>query len=255
MNKAAFMFQINAETAVSVRVEHHHARRGGYSIRLDSDGLRIIVPPNHGTTEAERYLERHRRWIEKRFRERRDAESALPKIAEGEFVPLWGGSRKISQAPPDIESPSFTESEFLYPHSAAGNQALMANHLAEAYIHEAGKTLKTLLKHRLQEFAPLVKRVNLKEIKSRWGSCSAKGAISISWRLVMAPPEVLEYLLTHELCHLIANGHGPKFWNEVAKRSPNYQNAKKHLRQHHFKLMNFPFPPGPPKTFVSFTPR
>jgi predicted metal-dependent hydrolase len=101
----------------------------------------------------------------------------------------------------------------------------------------------------------MLREIRLKEIKSRWGSCSAKGGVSISWRPIMAPAEVFDYLLIHELCHLLERGHTPRFWAEVEKRCPEHRAARRYLREKHFELTNFPIPLGPAKTFARFAPR
>ena len=75
-----------------------------------------------------------------------------------------------------------------------------------------------------------ISKVSFKDAKSRWGSCSSNGAIMLNWRLIMAPPSVYNYVIIHELSHLIHMNHGPQFWKLVYKLHPNYLNDKKWLR-------------------------
>ena len=246
-------FHLDSKTAIPVRIERIRGRRGGYAINLGASGLRIRVPAACGDKEAKEYLERHRRWILKRFRERRDAELALPKLRDGGSVPFKGGFRDIRGSGDDIEKAFFTDTEFIYPADGQRDGSSLARHLTEAYIREAGELLERLLQNWLPDFGHSLKEVRLKEIKSRWGSCSAKGSISISWRPIMAPVEVFEYLLIHELCHLLVMGHGQAFWNEVAKRCPDYVKLRGYLNKHHFALMNFPVKAGAPATFMRIT--
>ena len=79
-------------------------------------------------------------------------------------------------------------------------------------------------------------RITLRDTRSRWGSCSADGNLMFSWRLVMAPPEVLEYVAAHEVAHLAEMNHSSAFWNVVETLMPDYQNHRYWLRNHGAKL-------------------
>lgn len=81
------------------------------------------------------------------------------------------------------------------------------------------------------------KRITIKEQKTRWGSCSSKGNINYNWRIVMAPPEVVDYLVIHELCHLYIPNHSELFWQEVAKFSPSFKQHRAWLRTNGDLLM------------------
>lgn len=72
-------------------------------------------------------------------------------------------------------------------------------------------------------------KLKIKQLKSSWGSCSKSKIITMSWRVIMAPVEIIDYILVHELIHLIHHNHSSKFWNEVAKVFPNYKQLKKWL--------------------------
>ncbi len=78
--------------------------------------------------------------------------------------------------------------------------------------------------------------ITIRDQRSRWGSCSRAGRLSFSWRLVLAPPEVLETVVVHELAHLRVFGHGPRFWDLVAGRVPEYKRWRRWLRDHSLEL-------------------
>ena len=69
-------------------------------------------------------------------------------------------------------------------------------------------------------------RLTLRDQRSRWGSCSSKGTLSFNWRLVLAPHDVLDYVVVHEMCHLVELHHGPAFWALVERRRPDYRESK-----------------------------
>lgn len=76
-----------------------------------------------------------------------------------------------------------------------------------------------------------IKKITLRDTRSRWGSCSTNGSLSFSWRLVFAPHNVLEYVVAHEVAHLLEHNHSPAFWNVVANLCPNWKNARYWLKQ------------------------
>jgi len=81
-------------------------------------------------------------------------------------------------------------------------------------------------------------RITIKEQKTRWGSCSSKGNINYNWRIVMAPPEVIDYLVIHELCHLRVPNHSALFWQEVYTFSPKFKQHRTWLKHNGAILMN-----------------
>lgn len=84
-------------------------------------------------------------------------------------------------------------------------------------------------------------RVSLRDTRSRWGSCTAQGNLMVSWRLIMAPPEILDYVVAHEVAHLIELNHSERFWALVEKRCPGYRVQKAWLRQNGPQLHKYQF--------------
>jgi predicted metal-dependent hydrolase len=84
-----------------------------------------------------------------------------------------------------------------------------------------------------QEYADMlsvrVKRLSIRDQSSRWGSCTSAGSLSFSWRLILAPPMVLDYLAAHEVAHLVEMNHSPRFWRVVARVCPSVERAKRWL--------------------------
>lgn len=80
-------------------------------------------------------------------------------------------------------------------------------------------------------------RITIRDQKTRWGSCSSKGTLSFNWRLMLAPPAILDYVVVHELCHLKHMDHSPAFWQAVGEVFPDYASARKWLRKHGQELV------------------
>ena len=80
-------------------------------------------------------------------------------------------------------------------------------------------------------------RITIRDQKTRWGSCSAKGTLSFNWRLMLAPPVILDYVVVHELCHLTYMNHSTAFWKKVEAVYPDYRTARKWLKDHGHELV------------------
>ena len=88
-----------------------------------------------------------------------------------------------------------------------------------------------------QQFTGTYSRISIRSQKTRWGSCSAKGTLSFNWRLMLAPPAVLDYVVVHELCHLSHMDHSDSFWKKVESVYPDYRTARKWLKDHGHELV------------------
>ena len=84
-----------------------------------------------------------------------------------------------------------------------------------------------------------VNRIQIRDQRTRWGSCSAAGNLSFNWRLVLAPLEVLDYVVVHEVCHLREANHSRRFWHLVESRRPHWRDQKTWLAEHGPELLAF----------------
>jgi predicted metal-dependent hydrolase len=82
-------------------------------------------------------------------------------------------------------------------------------------------------------------RLTVRDQRSRWGSCSSRGALNFNWRLVLAPHDVLDYVVVHEICHLAELNHGPRFWRLVERRRPDYGDSKRWLDDHGWEILAY----------------
>jgi predicted metal-dependent hydrolase len=80
-------------------------------------------------------------------------------------------------------------------------------------------------------------KITLRQQKTRWGSCAANGNLNFNWLLILAPPEVLDYVVVHELCHRREMNHSQAFWKEVEKILPDYRERQKWLKDNGWRLM------------------
>ncbi len=97
---------------------------------------------------------------------------------------------------------------------------------------EAKSDLEAASRRAAEQLGVSIKRVSIRDQSSRWGSCSTTGVLSYSWRLILAPPFVLDYLAAHEVAHLIEMNHSRRFWRLVARICPHVTRAKTWLDVH-----------------------
>lgn len=110
---------------------------------------------------------------------------------------------------------------------------------AEQGRREARERISLIAQSEAQALAVAYKRITLRDQRSRWGSCSTTGTLSFNWRLVLAPHDVLDYVVVHEVCHLVEMNHGPRFWALVARRRPGYRDAKAWLDEHGWEILAY----------------
>ena len=130
----------------------------------------------------------------------------------------WIAQRLADEKPRTLELPELTE--------RAGRR-LARQLIAETASHEA------------QRIGVAYHRIAIRDTRSRWGSCSSRGTLSFSWRLVLAPRDVLDYVVVHELCHLRIADHSRRFWTLVEGRRPHWRDQRDWLREHGPELLAF----------------
>ena len=121
------------------------------------------------------------------------------------------------------------------------NDALPVKKLSNNDIKELADKACTCIPGRVAHFAPLVGvtygRITIRNQRTRWGSCSSRGNLNFNCLLMLAPPEVIDYVVVHELCHRKELNHSVRFWNEVARVLPGYAEQEKWLKTHGNEIM------------------
>ncbi|MDN5874325.1 MAG: M48 family metallopeptidase [Sinobacteraceae bacterium] len=188
--------------------------------------VQLIIPQNTRRRDAYAFLKTRAEWVEKARQRVAGAAPHNPPLQWDGNDPLHlrGHKCRVQHLHSRIQRPRIrfcTERiEIFAPATASAAQ------LRRALLHglrEAARIDSTRFLH--EEAARLevsFEGPRIADQKSRWGSCAASGLISLNWRLVMAPPEVLRYVVIHELCHRVHANHSRRFWNLVARQMPNY---------------------------------
>lgn len=207
----------------SIRLRRHRRARR-YTLRIHpSEREAILTMPPRGTLhEAREFAERHGAWIAARL-------GRLPKaapFAPGVVVPLRGVTHRIVHRAG--RGTVWTETRDSGEHilCVAGGIEHIDRRLHDFLKREARRHL-TKASHAYAEMLGVkITRITIRDQSSRWGSCTSAGSLSFSWRLILAPPYVLDYLAAHEVAHLVEMNHSPRFWRVVARICPQMERAK-----------------------------
>lgn len=211
-----------------VLVRNPRARR--YILRLHVDGAaRVTVPRGGSATEAHRFVERSRGWLERAV-QRQAAQPVVSREWKVGTTILFRGELVALEVVAGASGNSIRFGlESLPVADPAGNlRPAIEKHLRQLAARELPpRVLAFAAQHRVS-----VTRVSVRNQKSRWGSCSRRGTISLNWRLIQTPPHVQDYIILHELMHCREMNHSARFWREVESVCPDYKTAERWLKQH-----------------------
>ncbi|MBB3952284.1 M48 family metallopeptidase [Aureimonas jatrophae] len=218
------VFEIDGR-ALPLRVrEHAGARR--LVLRLSPAGeLRVTVPPRTRTATVLGFLDRHRAWVAGRL----EAHPGALRVEAGARLPFRGGELLVVHEP-GRRSARIDAGEGCLV--VGGEAEAIGRRVADALKREARRDLQAEVERLVPVLGIRPAALSLKDTRSRWGSCSAERRLSFSWRIVMAPPGVLRYLVAHEMAHLREMNHAPAFWALCRELCPETEAGREWLRQH-----------------------
>lgn len=218
-------------------VENARAKR--LTLRIDAGGqaLRVTVPPGLRPSEVDRFLDRHRDWLELKLARLPDR----PQVRAGVKIPLRGTPHLIVHRPGKRGTVAVACEDGAPALHVHGEEAHLPRRLADFLKREARRDIEPLVAKHTARVGRRAKAIRFKDTSSRWGSCTADGALSFSWRIMMAPPTVIDYLVAHEVAHLREMNHGPKFWALCRELCPRTDEARAWLKRNGSALQAIAF--------------
>jgi predicted metal-dependent hydrolase len=225
--------------AYSIR-RSERARRA--RILVDGDGVEVVVPQRFPLREVEPFVEEKRAWIERTLRRLRETEAELPaaRLEHGGLVPYLGESLCLSvRVEPGRQREHVARrGELLRVALPADVERLLPadgalRHALERwYRRRARAEVSPRLDAACARAGTAYTRLQIRGQRTRWASCSSGGAMSFNWRLLLAPAEILDYVVEHEVAHLERLDHSPRFWRLLASRCPEWREREAWLRRH-----------------------
>jgi predicted metal-dependent hydrolase len=216
---------------VTIRV-NPRARRLLLRIDAAARQVELVLPRGVAAEYGIRFLDAQRGWIATRL-------ASLPRavpFAEGAVVPVFGTPHRICRDSSPLAPPvAIADGEIRVKGDPTHMPRRVRDHLVQLAARE--------LARRAREFAARIDRkiarITVRDTKSRWGSCSSNGALSLSWRLVLAPDSVVDYVVAHEVAHLVEMNHGPRFWQLVRTLVPDTATPRAWLKRHRSRLFSY----------------
>ena len=205
------------------------SQRKTLSLIVETDGtLTVRAPLQMKEADIWRFIEEKKDWIKRKQTRAREEATPLRRYVEGEK--FWYLGQEVPlRLVPKTKPALVMDKTFKLAKSA---QSRAESAFTDWYRRQARRVLTERVEFFSREYGFKVGKVRISSARTRWGSCSSKDTLSFSWRLVMAPPEVIDYVVVHELCHLKIMNHSKAFWAQVQSILPDYKSRRKWLKMH-----------------------
>jgi predicted metal-dependent hydrolase len=229
LHRRAVALDLGAPLAIRV---NPRARRLMLRVDAARRGIELVLPRGVAPDLGLRFLAEKRGWIAARL-------IALPPsvpFAEGTIVPVFGVPHRIRrELDPHAPPVAIVDSEI----RVRGDPAHLARRVRDHLAGLARRELAERSRRLARQIGKEIKRVAVRDTRSRWGSCSGDGNLSYCWRLVFAPDAVVDAVVAHEVAHLVEMNHGPRFWRLVATLVPDIAGPRAWLKRHRNQLFSY----------------
>ena len=191
-------------------------------IRVGDFGAEVVIPMRAAYRHAESAVREHRNWIERTWRKRAVDQSSAPSDGTVLFRGAWISLDVLAE-------------------SLLGGHSTPLDSVRDAMKVEAACELRRAVEHWSSVMGLVPTKLSVRDQRTKWGACSSRGTVTFNWRLIMAPPAVLEYVVIHELAHLKELNHSSRFWAIVREYCPDYAAHKRWLRANERHLKDNPW--------------
>jgi predicted metal-dependent hydrolase len=216
---------------LSIRVSLR-ARRLLLRVDASSRGVELVLPYGVAAEHGLRFLAAQRGWIAARL-------DALPRpvpFAEDAIVPVLGVPHRVRrESDPAAPPVAIVDGEI----RVRGDPAHLARRVRDHLARLAARELSGRARAFAARIHKNIARITVRDTRSRWGSCSATANLSFSWRLILAPEAVIDYVVAHEVAHLAEMNHGPRFWRVVASLVPDHAGPRAWLKRNRNRLLSY----------------
>ena len=203
-------------------------RKKTASIEIKDGLIRVLVPNSLTDKRVNTLLEERASWINKKIRLQAEMPSYKAKeYVNGETFTYLGRNYRLKLVNTDTTATRLKNGYLEVP--AQGEKAIQAS-LTDWYTSHALAKLEEKTGRYAKTLNVEPSSVTVKDYKSRWGSCSTSGDITYNWRIIMAPHRIVDYVVIHELCHLVEHNHSDKYWKQVESLVPDYRERRAWLK-------------------------
>ena len=209
------------------------SKRKTLALIVETDGsLTVRAPLRMKESDIRHFIDAKTDWINRKQAQVKKDEVDPHQYVDGEQFWYLGKKFPLHIVPDD--QPALVMDGLFKLKKSAQPQAEAL--LTKWYKNQARKFITERVEHFVREYGFMVEKIRISSAHTRWGSCSHKGTLSFTWRLVMAPPDVIDYVVVHELCHLKELNHSKAFWIQVESILPDYKRQRNWLKKQGRKL-------------------
>ena len=221
------------------------SRRKTATIKVDLEGVSVRIPADLPLARIEKLVAEKTAWIERKLAEAERKQRGIARqleqsstladgsriMVQGQFLPLKliaSDQMKVVQSSDRLEV--YADADLI-----ADKEQLHA--LVEQWLYRrAVEELNFCVNVYKQRVGATPSRIQIKDYRARWGSCKPDGSIQLNWRLIHAPMHIMDYVVVHELCHLLEMNHSKHFWSEVERVEPQYKMKRQWLKDNGWQL-------------------
>jgi predicted metal-dependent hydrolase len=197
---------------------HPRARRMILRLNMVGEGAVITIPANASSADALDLAHNQSSWLCQQLIKKGE------RIAFGDGVQIpFQGVQHLVRHREDTHGAVWIEDGEI---NVTGDIKHLSRRLGDWLKQQARIRINYLVHHKAKQIDKTLSRVTIRDTRTRWGSCSSKGGLSFSWRLIMAPPEILDYVVAHEVAHLAHMNHSSRFWDTVDRLTENAKRGR-----------------------------
>ncbi len=220
-----------AEQDVSYTLKRSSKRRT-IGLRIDDGGLTVAVPLRASEKWLHSVLQEKAAWIVEKLAEWEAKKPEPVRWQDGEAVNFLGEALTLHVVSSLFEAPPMLQGRRLYVHVADSmNEAAIEQSVTRWQQQEASR----LFRERVAHYAPVLgvspSEVKLSSARTQWGSCTVRGTVHLNWQLIKLPLRLIDYVVVHELSHLIEMNHSAAFWDVVKSACPDFRKRRNELRR------------------------
>ena len=210
------------------------SRRSSIGLRIDDRGLTVNVPLRASEKWLHSVLQDKAQWVVEKLDHWQAKKTVPPQWLDGEPILFRGETFTLRIVPGLFDAPPQLHGTHLAVHvSQADNPAAIEKIIEQWYRRVAMQLFEECVAH----FAPLMnvtpRTVKLSSARTQWGSCTVRGTVRLNWQLIKMPLRLIDYVVVHELAHLVEMNHSAAFWRVVGKVCPDYVRLRGELRKWH----------------------
>lgn len=213
-------------------------RKKTASIKVEAGRVQVIIPHALSHEKLQQLLAKKALWIQQKIQLQAEYQPIRSKTyVSGESFAYLGKHYRLKLIADSSDSVKLKNGYFVLGVAGCGSieaqEDSIKTQLQQWYCSHASERLEEKTHRYAKSMGLTVKQITVKSYKSRWGSCSADGNISYNWKIIMAPHLIVDYVVVHELSHILHYNHSPDFWKCVARYLPDYKDRREWLKVNH----------------------